>query len=224
MRSRFTAIAAAVAVALTFSTAQAATVGVSTIESITKVTTIKPLTKTVESPISFKQVDPLSIGEGSPFILGTLFHNGGKMKKKGNNYVAELAMSINGDAGGTPFVLDLLYKFSLNGGILDGNPCTLGKKKCNAMIGITPILNGPLVVRSGDLIYTIIVDGFVEELGAPIVRQFLTPKRGVGTDFFLQARYTVERVEDPAPIPLPAGALLLGAALAGLGLARRKRA
>ncbi|MEL6125686.1 MAG: VPLPA-CTERM sorting domain-containing protein [Pseudomonadota bacterium] len=84
---------------------------------------------------------------------------------------------------------------------------------------------GPGIAVSGSYFIEALLDltPYIAALGG----EYLDPVFGAGTGTFLasieELEYTLEAFVRPAPIPLPAGAVLMGTALLGLGVAARRR-
>ena len=203
-----------VGLALTLSPVKASTVSVSSIDTSMTVTSTKKKAsaKALQSPLSFTATNPLTVGQTSPFVLGTL--NVAKFKKKS----VDLNLAINGTAGGTPFVLNLIYRFTV--GAVSG--CNAGKA-CKNAVSISTILANPVTVQSGNSFYTVAADGFVEVLGEATRSFILQPKNGAGTrtPLLLQGSFTVSQ-QPPSAVPVPAAGLMLLGALGAIGMIRRR--
>ena len=97
------------------------------------------------------------------------------------------------------------------------------------MVTIASLVGSPLTITQGNSIFTLMIDGFVQALGGPIVTSFLTPEL-MTKSLYLQASLSVTDLPPPpppppppSPVPLPAGGLLLVGALGAIGALRRRK-
>lgn len=199
---------------LSLSSAGASTLDITAMDSSIAAKNLTTGKAAKRSPVSFTAVSPLTVGATSPFALGTLFRT-----KTGGNKAATLDLSLSGIAGSASFGLDLIYQIAKG----ETGGCNLSAPQCAGAMSITTIQGGSVSVRSGKFIYDIVVDGFVQALGGPVVSWLPAFRNGGSKGLILQGSVTVSQVP-PSPVPVPAGGLLLAAALGAVGLMRRKRA
>jgi hypothetical protein len=165
---------------------------------------------------------PITVMNESSFLLGMYTHRNSVIRSKSQRVnQADLALNISGTLGGQVFNLANLFRFDHDETLNSERPCKRGRhRECGDIVNIVSLITGPIVIRQGNTVFTLLIDGFVETLGGPIITQFMTRERSF-TNLYLQARLIVET--DPAPIPLPPAGLALMAGLAGLGLVARRR-
>lgn len=150
-------------------------------------------------------------GAGS-FLLGTMIFK--KAKKNPNIF----DMVVNAEIGGV--VHQLVQEFT----VTRGGACKARKalmSGCAKWITVSTTAV-PLVFTSGNMMYTLVLDGFVEELGDTVLTSFRAAKN---RSLFLQGSLAVTQLppDDPAPVPLPAGGLLLLGALGSAAAVRSRR-
>jgi hypothetical protein len=151
-----------------------------------------------------------TVSDDTTLILGSLTYT---RPKTGPLSQTSASITVNGMAGGQAFSFTQMFNFAKS--------TTCGLRSCSRFIDIIPVLASPFTVQSGNSLFTLILDGFLEHPGSPILTQFFL-RPGATRTLLLQATILEEAI--PAPVPLPAGGLLLIGALGTLAVARKRRA
>ncbi len=160
--------------------------------------------------------EPAPFVAGNPFTLGEFQHLNFPVSQPWLDQ-ADLQVTIAGDIDGTAFNLNPTFTFDHTETPNNANPCAEGGgNPCRDLVTLLNSQDLTQVVTVGGADFTLIIDGFENALGDPIT-SFYTQENQVNSAFL------VARFEEPAPVPLPAGAVLMLTALGGLGAARRFR-
>jgi hypothetical protein len=190
---------------------------------------------TFNSAYTFEGRD-VSADEGS-FVLGTFEHrNGYNWRRSADLQSVDLSIDMAGTFAGQDFSLertlslvhDETYNEAAACGQGGGNPCG------DTVDGLAfdPF---ELAVESGDLLYTLSIDGFFDSPTGEDVGDFFTAERDTNLAY-LVGRISVETLTEqepeepppvpeppPAPVPLPAAGWLLVGALGAVSALRRRR-
>lgn len=180
---------------------------------------------TMQSGYNFKASGASSYTTTSSFLIGEYVHSNGIIWTASTQLASSrLNVSMSGTADGQAFSLSSLFGM-IHNETQNNAPCPQGQQPCGDVVSIANLFGAPLTITTATSIFTLMIDGFVQQLGGPIVNSFYTPE-GQSRSLFLQASLTIQAVNTPPPpptVPLPAGAALLAGALGGLALVRRRR-
>ena len=163
------------------------------------------------------------------FALGLYTHHNGTIRDDSTDLKqADFDVSMAGTANGQVFSTAATFHFTHNESLNSGNPCSSGGgNPCVDGVGISLAVGAPLSFKVGKDTFTLLVDGFVRELGGPVVTSFVTEELKEQS-LFLQASLTVTThdghdPDTPSAVPLPASLPLAMAGLGALGLAAKRR-
>lgn len=173
------------------------------------------------STYDFDGGTPVTATTPTTFLIGSYTHENWTIYSSSDRLLqADLAVNVAGFAGGLAYSLLSAFTFT-HDETLNNAACPAGTNPCGDLVTVTNTTSGSTVITVGNTIYTLIIDGFVQALGGPVVTSFLTAERQA-TTLYLQARLDITTIP-PTPVPLPASGLVLGAALGGLYIVRRRR-
>lgn len=173
------------------------------------------------SSYTFNRGTPLTATTPGTFLIGAYTHNNWTIHSTSDSLrKGDLAVNVAGTAGGIAYSLLSAFSFTHNE-TLNNAICPTGTNPCGDLVTITTKTNGSTVITQGNTIYSLIIDGFVDALGGPIITSFLTGERQART-LYLQARLDIATIP-PTPVPLPATGAAMGLAIGALALLRRRR-
>ncbi len=180
---------------------------------------------TLQSSYEFNSTGPVTQTSPASFLIGQFVHTNGYIWAVSTQVdQADLDVSVSGTADGQAFSLSSVFRFIHDETANEAKKCKAGgKNPCGDLVKVSTVSGAPLVITQGSNIFTILIDGFVQTLGGPIITSFLTPEL-MQTPLYLQASLQISTVPTPpSEVPLPAAGLLLAGALGAVGLARRRR-
>lgn len=166
---------------------------------------------------------PAARSESGSFLIGSYTHKNGTIAGR-SDYLrsTDLNVSVSGLAGSIAY--SILSAFSLtHSETLNYTGCAAAHTPCGDYVSIANKSQGSVTITDGLSVYQLIIDGFVQALGGPIINGFYTAENKSRT-LYLQASLVLRTSPPPpAPVPLPAGGLALVSALAAFGFLRRRR-
>lgn len=185
--------------------------------------------RNTQSSYNFKSSAPSTHTASGSFLIGEYVHTNGVIWANSVSILtSRLAVNLTGTADGQAFSLASLFGMTHNE-TLNSAACPTGQRPCGDLVTIATLSGAPLTITTATNVFTLMIDGFVSQLGGAIVTNFLTPE-AQARSLYLQASLTVQAINTPPPppppppaVPLPAGAVLLAGALGGLALIRRRR-
>lgn len=166
---------------------------------------------------------PTSQSQTGAFLIGSYTHKNGTIGSLSDSLKStDLNVSVSGLAGSIAY--SILSAFSLtHNETLNYTGCPAAQKPCGDLVTIANKTQGSVSITDGLSIYQLLIDGFVESLGGPIVTSFLTAENKSKT-LYLQASLVLTTTPPPpAPVPLPAGGVALLSGMAALAVLRRRR-
>ena len=183
------------------------------------------------------------IDAASPFLLGELTYHNADIKLPALDAV-DLAIEVQGTAGGTPFELDPVLRIDHHETPNGEMPCGAGGvSPCPDRVHLADHDDVSTAVDGGGRSHTLVVDGFVDGFGGELSTDFMTSEDHANS-VFVQARIleassptgsavpatpepssgaTAPQEPAPAAVPVPAAGLLMLVGLGGLGLLRAAR-
>lgn len=180
---------------------------------------------TLQSSYEFNSTGPVTQSSPASFLIGQFVHTNGYIWAVSTQVdQADLDVSVSGTADGQAFSLSSVFRFIHDETANEAKKCKRGgKNPCGDTVNISTISGAPLVITQGSTIFTILIDGFVQALGGPVITSFLTPELQQ-TPLYLQASLQIGTAPPPpSAVPVPAAGLLLAGALGAVGLIRRRR-
>lgn len=177
---------------------------------------------------------PTSSSQAGSFLIGSYTHKNGVIAGRSDAlHATDLNVSVAGRAGSIAY--SLLSAFSLtHNETMNYSGCPAAMQPCGDFVTIANKQQGSITIQDGASIYQLIIDGFVQALGGPIINGFYTSENQAKT-LYLQASLVLRTIPTPtpnipvtpppppAPVPLPAGGWALASALAAFGVLRRRR-
>ncbi len=168
---------------------------------------------------------PTTQSQTGSFLIGSYTHKNGVIAGRSDSLVStDLEVSVSGLAGSIAY--SILSAFSLaHDETLNYTGCPAAQNPCGDLVTITNKTQGSVTITDGLSVYQLLIDGFVESLGGPIVTSFLTAENRSKT-LYLQASLrltTTPPPPPPPPVPLPAGGVVLLTGIATLAVVRRRR-
>jgi hypothetical protein len=183
---------------------------------------------TVQSGYSFTGIDGSGIAPDTDFEFGRFVHNNFVINAGTSITGAKLTISVDVSFDGSPSqtvvqVFDFAHLETPN----NANPCADGGANgsgvnvngCADRVTATLNAGASQEFQIGNQIFTLTLSGFL--VGGQPLDNFWTVEQQ-SNPAILIASYSVRDV-DPAPVPLPASAILLAAVVAGLGAASHLR-
>lgn len=182
-----------------------------------------PVRGSTRSSYDFDGLAPQTRTDSGFFLIGAFTHKNGTIWDYSQMAVgAELTVDVSGNLDGTDFAFNNVFSFTHFETPNAADPCPEGPTgNCGDLVTIASLVSAPITVVQGDTVFTLFIDGFVTELGGPILSHFLNSENRV-RQIYLQGRLEV----GPAPVPVPPSLAVMAAgfgALAGLGALRSRR-
>lgn len=165
---------------------------------------------------------PTTQSQTGAFLIGSYTHKNGVIAGRSDSLVStDLEVSVSGLAGSIAY--SILSAFSLtHNETMNYTGCPAAQNPCGDLVTIANKTQGSVTITDGLSVYQLIIDGFVESLGGPIVTSFLTAENKSKT-LYLQASLRLTTTPPPPAVPLPAGGVALLTGITALAIVRRRR-